>query len=384
MCEMISPLKFVVFLLVIHNSVENNDFSAGSLDFTVRFFKNFYNQSSNSIVSPISVRLALATIYQAAGSKLAPEIQQAIDLQQQSKEETAKNARNFIERINNDHLHVLFKAFKINDQLEPNFEKAIRAALSTDVETVDFQDTTLLSETINEWVSNATNNIIRDFVEEQSLEPNTEFMLINAVALKAEWASKFPADATRQVAFHYVNGDREVDMMRQVMTVPYRVTEDFHAAELAYSQESDLSMWIILPRGRGSLRDLVRMLSPEMIAGIRQGSKTILLTVELPRFSIRNEFDVRNVLEKMGHSNLFELADLEVFRGRRSEINDIFQSAVIVVDEDGTEASAASRVNVKWRSGPRPFFAHKPFIFFIQQRSTNTILFIGQYSNHED
>ncbi|XP_053687266.1 antithrombin-III-like [Sabethes cyaneus] len=383
---MLSLFKFVVLLVVARIAVSvENDFSAGSLDFTVRFFKNFYNQSTNAVVSPLSARLALAAIYQAAGSQLGSEIQRALDLPVDlSKEKTAKTVRTLLEQLNNENLHVLFKIFKINDPLEANFENAVRSLFSTEVETVNFQDTLALSKTINEWVSNSTNQIIRDFVEEQSLEPNTEFLLINVVALKAQWASRFTPDATRRVVFHFANGDREVDMMHQRMMVPYRVTESFHAAELAYSPESDLSMWIIIPRGRGSLGDLVRMLSTDMIANIRQGSKTILLTVELPRFSIRNEFDVRSVLERMGHSSLFEVADLEVFAGRRSEISEIFQSAAIVVDEEGTEATAATRVNVKWRSWARPFLAHKPFIFFIQQRSTNAILFIGQYSNHEE
>ncbi|XP_058828834.1 antithrombin-III-like [Topomyia yanbarensis] len=362
----------------------DNAFNVGNLDFTLKFFKTVYNQSSNSVVSPISVRLALAVIHQAAGPSLSETILKAINLPNESKQQIAEDVGNFLQAINNEQFHVLFKAYKTSDPLDPSFERSVRTLSDSDIETVDFRDPVTLSKTVNEWVSNATNRMIREFVEEQSIDPNTEFMLINAVALKARWASKFRQEKTRRIPFHFVNGDQEVDMMQQVMTVPYRVTEDFQAAELMYSEDSDLSMWMIVPRGRGSLGHLIRMLSPQMIESIRRGSKTVSLNVEIPRFSIKNEFDVRQVLQNMGHGGLFEQSDLQVFAERRSEFDDMFQSAAIVVDENGTEAAAATRINVKWRVGPRPFLAHKPFIFIIQKRSTNTILFIGQYSNHEN
>ncbi|KAL1403789.1 hypothetical protein pipiens_005557 [Culex pipiens pipiens] len=375
---MIFKVGFLTFALAV------SEFNVGNLDFTLKFFRNHYNSSSNSIVSPISVRLALAALYQAAGPKLDPTFQHAISIPTKNKKKIANDIRAFLETTNSEHLRVLFKAYKLDKALDATFEKALQDVFGTSIDTVDFRNRAKVTNVVNRWVSDATNQLIEKFVEESSVDPSTEFMLINAVALEARWANKFSPNQTRQMTFHFENGDREVQMMSQVMSVSYKIAEDFHAAELLYTEKSDLSMWIILPRGRGSLGDLVGSLTPELLTNIRLGAKTVSLNVELPRFTIRNEFDVNRVLEKMGHGGLFGNADLQVFAGSKSEIDDIFQSAVIKVNEEGTEASSGTRVNVKWRVGPRPFFANKPFIFFIQKRSTNTILFIGQYSNHED
>ncbi|XP_058463567.1 leukocyte elastase inhibitor-like [Malaya genurostris] len=373
-----------LLLIVAAIKAEDNEFNTGNLDFALKFFKNSHNQSSNSVVSPISVRLALAAIYQAAEPPLSQAIQEATGLSELRKQQTAEDITSFLQTTNNEQFHVHFKAYKKAEELDPKFETAIRTLSDSGIETVDFSDTENLSKSVNQWVSNATDQMIREMVQERTIDPATEFMLINTVALKAQWANRFPSDKIRRMPFHFINGDREVDMMQQVMTVPYRVTEHFHAAELLYSADSDLSMWLLLPRSRGQLPELIRMLSPEMIENIRLGSKTVSLNVEMPRFTIRNELDVRRVLQNMGHGRLFEQSDLQVFATRRSQFDDFFQSAIIAVDEAGTRAVAASRINVKWRIGPRPFLAHRPFLFFVQKRSTNTILFIGQYSNHED
>ncbi|XP_055624762.1 neuroserpin-like [Toxorhynchites rutilus septentrionalis] len=381
---MSSKIVLLTLVVISVNVAGENEFDDGNLGFSIEFFKHVSSRSSNSVVSPISVRLALAAIQQAAGSTLSERIKDAINLSTNDKQKTADDAREFLASVYNEQLRILFNVFRKNESLNPTFEESLREVFGSGIEAVDFHDRGSVSQKINQWVSNATNKFIDEYVEEDTVDPQTELMLINAVTLRARWASKFRKAKTKTMMFHFLDGDREIEVMSQAMSVPYRVAEDYHAAELLFSEESDLSMWIILPRGRGSVRELVRILSPGLIESIRIGCKTTSLMVELPRFSIKNEFNVTDVLKKMGYENLFGVFDLEMFHRRQSEFADILQTTVVSVDEDGTEASTATRLNVKWRVGSRPFFAHRPFIFYIQKRSTNTVLFIGQYSNHED
>lgn len=334
------PLVFVTIAVVV--GADGPDFSFGDADFSVEYFKAAFNASRNEVVSPLSIRLALAAFYQVAGSVVEQTIQRAFYLPLE-KSVASENAAGFLEEVStNQQLQVAFKVLKNQDLLSDEFASTLSKVFKTAPESVEFADKRSVVTSVNTWANRATNGQIRNFLKEDELDTNTELILLNAVSLKASWAERFSEAKTDRQSFAFRNGIRPVDMMHETVEVLYKVSPEYHAVQIPYNEESDLSMWILVPRGQGNFDSLVASLSSDLLDDIETTAMPRAVDISLPRFQIRSELPAKKIIEKMGFEQLFAESDFSIFKNRKSELSDLRQSTFLQVNEEGTEAAVVS------------------------------------------
>lgn len=240
---------------------------------------------------------------------------------------------------------------------------------------------------INNWVKNATDGKIEELLSEP-LPPSTKLVLLNAIYFKGLWDTPFDSSFTSPAPFY--NGGTEqatVEMMRHEFRVPYVHHEatDADVADIPYAG-LDYSMTIVLPRERSGADALRQRLSWPVFQNMLSHLQTETVTLALPRFKLEGTYKLKQPISQLGARKLFDerQADLSGISGSRDLfVHDVVHKAVVEVNEEGSEAAAASGVLfvTKSLSSSTPFIVDHPFLFFIRNTKTGDVLFAGQV-NH--
>uniref|UniRef100_A0A8D0CWI4 Serpin B6 n=2 Tax=Sander lucioperca TaxID=283035 RepID=A0A8D0CWI4_SANLU len=266
------------------------------------------------------------------------------------------------------------------------------------LETVDFKAGSEAARlNINSWVQKQTQDKIKDLLGKGVVDSLTRLVLVNAIYFKGNWNRQFEKSATRDTQFRLNKNDtKQVKMMHQKSKFPltYIPEASCQILELPYKGK-ELSMLIFLPNemedSTTGLEKLEKQLTyenfmewtrPDMMDNVE-------VQVGLPRFKMEETYDMEEVLVSMGMVDAFDQA-LSDFSGM-SPANDLVLSKVIhkafvEVNEEGTEAAAATAAVMMMRCMPmRPttFIADHPFLFFIRHNSSMSVLFAGRYCSPE-
>jgi len=242
---------------------------------------------------------------------------------------------------------------------------------------------------INHWVSQQTNDRIQDILPPDSLTDLTRLILANAVYFKGIWAEPFDAGETSSQPFHLLPMRRvQAQLMHHFDNVRYTGENDFQAVELPY-QSDELSMVILLPREVDGCAGLERRLTPTLLSRSLIQMKPRPVEIFLPRFRLQSAFDLCAPLAKMGMPNAFgPEADFSGIDGTRQLfISGVFHKAWGEVNEEGTEAAAATAMAVAGcaRMTPPPpppvFRADHPFIFAIRDTRFGSVLILGRLTD---
>ena len=250
---------------------------------------------------------------------------------------------------------------------------------------VDFAgDTEGARKTINQWVEQQTEDRIEDLVPPGVLDALTRLVLTNAIYFKGDWAAQFDPGATAEAPFTLSDGKKAtVQMMRQKARFAYLEAPAFQALALPYRGE-DLSMVVLLPREPDGLAALEELLAPQSLEHWLGSLQEREVQLFLPRFKMMSQFSLKDVLKAMGMTDAFDAnaADFSRMNGKKDlHVTAVIHEAFVEVNEEGTEAAAATGVVVGLTSvGPMPavFRADHPFIFLIRDNATGSILFLGR------
>ncbi len=242
-------------------------------------------------------------------------------------------------------------------------------------------------KTINTWVEKKTNNKIKNLIRKGVLSSMTRLVLTNAIYFKGNWAKQFKEDRTKEAPFTLTNGRKvDVAMMNQTGQFNYMETESFQALELPYVDD-ELSMIILLPKEFDGLDEFEKTLTAENLSKWLGKLRNRKVIVSIPKFKMTSQFALASVLKSMGMIDAFSPnADFSGMNGRRDLfISAVIHKAYVDVNEEGTEAAAATAVTMKLTSvGPTriPVFrADHPFLFLIRDNHSGSILFIGRVMN---
>jgi len=242
-------------------------------------------------------------------------------------------------------------------------------------------------KTINTWVEKKTNNKIKNLIQKGVLDSMTRLVLTNAIYFKGHWARQFKEDRTKDAPFTLADGKKvDVAMMNQTGQFNYMETEDFQGLELPYVDD-ELSMIILLPKELDGLEEFEKTLTAENLSKWMDELRNCEVRVSVPKFKMTSQFGLASVLKSMGMTDAFSAnADFSGINGRRDLfISAVIHKAYVDVNEEGTEAAAATAVTMKLTSvGPAriPVFqADHPFLFIIRDNHTGSILFIGRVMN---
>jgi serpin B len=351
------------------------------------------SKDENIFFSPYSILIALTMTYEGARGKTAEEMESILHIP----EDVDIRRPNFAKLINEinkkDKMYKLSTANALWAQKDYKFlEKytnTVEQYYGGKLTNLDFAGETEKSrKIINTWVEDQTNDKIKDLIPKGALDPYTRLVLTNAIYFKGTWVKQFNEKDTREEDFRIGSGQTvKVQMMRltgEDARFNYAETDEIQILEMDYDGE-DLSMLLLLPK-ENTLDDLEKDISLDKLSGWRKMLNKRRVDVYIPKFKFETKYFLVETLRKMAMKTAFSSsADFSGMDGTTSFfINNVIHRAFVEVNEEGTEAAAATAVVVGITSvGPRiPIFrADHPFIFIIQQKDTGNILFLGRVSD---
>ena len=263
------------------------------------------------------------------------------------------------------------------------------------LETLDFAGNSEgARRTINAWVEDKTNDKIKDLIPEGGVDSLTRLVLTNAIYFLGTWAEQFHRDVTKPMPFHAAP-DREVEVpfMYQQEHFRYAELDGVQVLEMAY-KGGRLAMTIILPGEVDGLAAVEESLDGDKLGSLIEALGHSEVKVYLPKFKIESSFSLADVLRKLGIVDAFivDEADFSGMTLARTPdeslyISEVLHKTYVDVNEEGTEAAAATAVIMRAGAAPGPpeepptFRADHPFIFLIRDTHTGAVLFMGRLAD---
>lgn len=242
---------------------------------------------------------------------------------------------------------------------------------------------------INRWVAQRTNDKIQNILPPGSLDALTRLVLANAIYFKGVWAKPYDKTETSAQPFHLsTTSQAEAPLMHHFDEVRYMENSDLQAVELPY-RSNQLSMVILLPRQVDGWGKLENGLTPTLLSRTLSQMKSQKVEIFLPRFKLESSFNLNDTLAGMGMPDAFgPKADFSGIDGTRFlYISGVFHKAWGEVNEEGTEAAAATATAVtasavmKRPTPPPVFRADHPFVLFIRDTGSGSLLFLGRFAD---
>jgi len=371
---------------------------SGNSYFAFDLYQSLREGNDNLFYSPYSISLALAMTYAGARGETARQMADTLHFD-----------------LNQDSLHPVFNSldielnkrgegargkdgegFKLNivnaiwGQKEYKFLSGFLDIIAQNygagLRPLDFASEPEESRlTINDWVSDQTNEKIKDLIPKGVLNPATVLVLTNAIYFNAAWQYPFNENQTEDGPFYMLDGNTvTVPMMSNTESYGYTEGDDYQAVELPYDGR-ELSMVILLPQA-GRFEAFENTLDGRQVADIIGGIGHQQVALTMPKFTYESKFMMKKTLSDMGMSDAFlGVADFSGINGERTLfIDEVIHQAFVDVDEAGTEAAAATAVIVAESAAPaepKQVTIDRPFIFLIRDIETGTILFVGRVVN---
>ena len=273
----------------------------------------------------------------------------------------------------------------------PQFLSMLKTDFGAGLQEVDFAKNTEGSrQAINAWVEKETRDKIKDLIGPGMLQPATRMVLVNAIYFKGKWASPFKKAKTEDGDFHAAGGANvRTPMMNQTEHFGYFEDADLQAIEMPYVGDA-VSMVILLPKKTDGLAALEASLSAKRLSDCIAGLAPREVQVSVPRFKTTASFLLGGPLSAMGMPLAFDAAkaDFSGMNGGKEPlwIGEVIHKAFIDVNEEGTEAAAATAIVMFGGiAEPPPVFrADHPFVYLIRDKRTGCILFMGRMANPKD
>ncbi len=361
---------------------------AASNAFAFDLYKRLSVQRGNVFFSPYSITAALAMTYEGARGRTAAEMEKVLRLPKDAalrrdffaKDLAAFNAGTGTRIVN------AFWAQKDYAFL-PAYSDLLRNSYGADAFPADFK--TAADEArleINKWTAGQTNDRIKDLFPQNSLNSLTRLVLVDAVYFKGKWETQFDKDLTAEADFFTTPVNKvKVRMMKlsgEGAKFNYCQAGGLQLLELPY-KTGGLSMLVILP-AEGGLKKLEKELSAAKLSLWEKELDNRRVDVFLPRFSLSAKYALPDTLAKMGMPEAFtDKADFSGMDGTKNlYIQQVVHQGFVEVNEEGTEAAAATGVAMGLKSmpmqAPPQFRVNRPFLFLIRDSAAGKIVFMGR------
>ncbi|NLC67882.1 MAG: serpin family protein [Clostridiaceae bacterium] len=362
----------------------------GNEQFAINIFKklNIEDGDSNIFISPLSISTALTMTYNGAGSTTREAMAEALNYKDIELETINTGYKNLLIYLKNADSKVLLNIsnsiwFREGEAIKQDFLARNKENFDARVSEIDFQDPKA-ADTINGWISESTKGKI-DKMLDSPISPDVVMYLINAIYFKGQWTRQFDKKLTFDGTFITADGKhKEVKMMSRQGDVEYGEAGNAKIVKLPYGKEK-ISMYCILPEESVNINDYINQFDIGEWNELKDSlSKTRDVILQIPRFMIEYGIkDLNDSLTALGMGEAFgPSAD---FTGIREGIfiSAVLHKAVIEVNEEGSEAAAATVVEKKETAmlEPTRFIADRPFIFIIADEETGTILFMGKLTD---
>ncbi|MCK5027185.1 MAG: serpin family protein [Candidatus Pacebacteria bacterium] len=363
--------------------------------FALDLYSKYKSEESNVFFSPYSISTALAMTYEGAKGQTAEEMRCVFYFPEDDSERRSDYAGLYNELNKKDKEYKLSTANALwaqeNYLFLDEYFGVVEEYYGGKVTNLDFMRKAEESRImINDWVEDKTNDKIKDLIPSGVINSMTKLVLTNAIYFKGQWAKQFNEDNTSGQDFK-VTSDKivEVSMMQSTddeSEFNYTENDELQVLELPYSGD-DLSMLIFLPKD-DDIKTFENSITVERLIEWKKDLREQRVDVFIPRFKFETKYFMAETLKEMGMPTAFSgSADFSGMTGKRDLfISAVIHQAFVEVNEEGTEAAAATAVVMELTSAAEPapiptFRADHPFVFIIQEKGTGSILFIGRVSD---
>ncbi|MCK4661626.1 MAG: serpin family protein [Bacteroidales bacterium] len=368
-----------------------------SNQFGFDFFEKLNNleeEDKNLFISPLSISLALAMTYNGAEGETKTAMEETLKLNGLTTDEINSSFQNLINALITVDPKILLNIansiwYNNKYTVEQDFIDVNKKYYDAEVSPLDFSDPASL-DIINNWVAEKTNDLIQNIID--NIPADAYMYLINTIYFKGMWKHEFDKENTSDYPFNFIDGTSGlIPMMVQKETLKYVKQDVFSAVDLPYGC-NNFSMFIMLPNTGYTTNDVIDNLNEtNWNSWLSELTETENIQVYLPKFKFEYKYTcdascpLKNVLALMGMGIAFS-PDAD-FSGMNPNlalyISRVIHQSFIEVNEEGTEAAAATVVEVcNTSSGENEnatyFRINKPFVFAIREKSTNAILFMGK------
>jgi len=367
----------------------------GNTAFALNLYQALKGRPGNLFFSPYSISQALAMTYAGARGETEQQMAQALyfNLPQAGLHPSFQSLDQDLARRGQGAQDQDAQGFRLNVanalwgqqgyQFLPAFLDLLSQSYGAGLQFVDYINAAEQARTtINDWVSQQTEGKIKDLIPAGELDSLTRLVLTNAIYFNAAWATPFDERATQDGVFTRLDGSQvQVPMMKQTGSLGYAGGSGYQAVELPYDGY-ELSMVILLP-AQGKFAAFEDSLDAARTEAILKELAPGQVALTMPRFKFDSQFSLKDALSEMGMPLAFTSdADFSGMTGNRELfISAVLHKAYVSVDEAGTEAAAATAVEMSLTSAPASpveVTVDRPFLFLIRDLKTGTLLFLGR------
>ncbi|KAJ8277750.1 hypothetical protein GJAV_G00079470 [Gymnothorax javanicus] len=380
------------------------ELSKANSRFALSLFKHLAKEkpsSSNIFMSPISISTAFAMTKLGACNNTLAQIMNVFEFDT-IKEKTSDQVHFFFAKLNcrlyrkKDETTELISANRLFGEKSLAFNETYQdiseLVYGARMMPLNFKEKPDMSRMIiNEWISNKTKNRIQDTIPDGALDSNTVLVLVNTIYFKGQWKSKFDKEDVFKDDFFLSDSKTcTVSMMYQEAKFRYGrfMNDKVQVLELPYRGE-DITMVLILPFRGTSLSEVEETLELKKLMGWLDAMKETTVTVQMPRFRIEDSFSLKQKLQALGLEDLFDqnkasLPGMLADEGNDLYVSEAYHKAFLEVNEEGSEAAAATAVVAIGRSinpNRERFIANRPFLLLIRESTINTVVFMGHVAD---
>lgn len=351
------------------------------------------DENGNIFLSPTSALMALLIAYNGADGETKKEMEEALELGGLAVDEINKANMALVDMLIKDSEGVelsIANSIWLNEEYHftEAFKKKAIDYFDAETSEINVFDNASV-EQINNWVNDSTNGKIEEIIE-APLHPDMVTLLINALYFNGKWAYEFDEENTMESTFFSPESEMDVPFMILEEELEYVENESFQAIKLPYGK-GEMNMQVILPNEDVSLDEVAKELNSESWKELQTQFKETNGIIKLPKFQIEYETVLNEALQQLGIILAFDKNEADFSQMIEEDaplwIHKVKQKAFINVNEEGSEAAAATSVEMRTTSAiiGDDFYmdVNRPFLFTINLEESNVNLFIGLISRPE-
>jgi len=341
-------------------------------------------ETENVMISPFSISSALSMVLNGAAGETSNAISKTLRMDGKT-----------IDEINGTYLKLMTDMVPVDERVtmeiansvwvekrltvKQPFITALQTSYKAESRSIDVTDPNAV-KTVNDWITDKTHDRITDMLD--NLDPDLAMLLINAIYFNGKWRNQFDKDDTNEQPFYVtVSSPKTVSMMHQKNNMKAARTGNATIVEIPYGQ-GNYTMVVVLPDENVTPGEIAGTLTPAVWQGWMGQLSTCEVELSMPRFKYKYRRVLNDDLTGLGMGVAFsDFADFSNISDQSLAISRVIHQTFIENDEEGTEAAAATVVEMKFTSTGPDLMAvniNHPFLYFIRESSTGTIVFMGK------
>ncbi|KAF2884871.1 hypothetical protein ILUMI_21290 [Ignelater luminosus] len=353
------------------------------------------NERRNVLISPLSLKLALVMLYEGSEGQTEKQFQSILQFPERAEIKAKyKSILKHLQKHSTEHTLKIGTRLFLESSITPiqKYAGTIKDVYDTEIHPTNFSDSINASNSINLWIETITAGHIKNLVSADDLAEDVLLLVGNAIYFKGSWLEKFPVDNNHWSGF-YVTPTEVVKVPYMSTTGKYFAAEskafDAKILRLPY-KGNQFAMYFVLPNTKGGLPDLLDIINLVSLKRQLQFMDNRTVDIVIPKFKFEYATSFTKILQDMGLTNMFSnsasfplIARGVGYGTKFLFVNDIKQKAGVEVNEEGSEIYVATDIELGSKFGDADiiFNATHPFLIFVEERKTGSIVFAGKVEN---